>query len=85
MDKAHLSAEPFSEHLRFFSREVLERFLSDGGFSPLERRFFFPERLTDARFRVGPWLARGVTSLRLQERAPTWFALAFLYVCERRG
>jgi SAM-dependent methyltransferase len=85
MDKAHLSGEPFSEHVRFFSLAVLERFLADGGFLPVERLFFFPDRLTDARFRVGSWLARGVTGLRLQERAPAWFALAFLFVCERRG
>jgi len=84
MDKAHLSAEPFSEHLRFFSREVFERFLVDGGLPPVERLFFFPDTLTDARFRAGAWLARGVTGLRLQERVPSLFALEFLFVCERR-
>ncbi len=84
MDKAHLSREPFSEHLRFFSREVFEGFLVDGGLPPVERLFFFPDTLTDARFRAGAWLARAVTGLRLQDRAPSLFALEFLFVCERR-
>ncbi len=84
MDKAHLTTAPFSEHLRFFSREVLERFLADGGFSPVTREYFFPDRLTDARFRMAGWLARAVTAPRLHERLPALFALEFLFTCEAR-
>jgi methionine biosynthesis protein MetW len=83
MDKAHLTASPFSEHLRFFSQGVLERFLADGGFVPCTREYFFPDRLTDARFRLAGWLARAVTAPRLHERLPALFALEFLYCCER--
>jgi SAM-dependent methyltransferase len=83
MDKAHLTASGFSEHLRFFSRDVLEGFLRAGGFAPRVREYFFPDRLTDARFRAAGWLARAVTAPRLHERVPTLFALEFLYVCER--
>jgi SAM-dependent methyltransferase len=83
MDKAHLSSNPFSEHLRFFSRDVFESFLAAGGFRPCARDYFFPDRLTDARFRAAQWLARAVTGPRLHERIPTLFALEFLFACER--
>ncbi|HEY2518156.1 MAG TPA: hypothetical protein VGI39_45110, partial [Polyangiaceae bacterium] len=82
MDKAHLDAEPFSEHLRFFSHEVFEKCLSEHGLAPVERQFFFPDRLTDARFQAAPWLGRLVTGPRLHERIPSLFALEFLYACE---
>jgi SAM-dependent methyltransferase len=82
MDKAHLSGTPFSEHIRFFSREVLERSLASARLSPVARHFFFPDRLTDARFRASGWLANLVTAPRLHERAPALFALAFLYESE---
>ena len=82
MDKAHLTTAPFSEHLRFFSRDVLERFLQGGGFAPRTREYFFPDRLTDARFRMAGWVARAVTAPKLHERLPALFALEFLYTCE---
>lgn len=81
MDKAHLASAPFSEHLRFFSLPVLERFLADGRLRPVERRFFFPDRLSDARFRAASWMARAVTAPRLHERVPSLFALEFLFAC----
>ena len=81
MDKAHLTAAPFSEHLRFFSRDVLERFVANGGLKPVERCFFFPDELTDTRFRAASWLARAVTVPKLHERVPSLFALEFLYTC----
>jgi methionine biosynthesis protein MetW len=83
MDKAHLSSAPFSEHLRFFSRDVLESVLFAVGFAPMAREYFFPERLTDGRFRFAGWLARAVTMPRLHERLPSLFALGFLYACRR--
>ncbi|HEX8794292.1 MAG TPA: class I SAM-dependent methyltransferase [Polyangiaceae bacterium] len=81
MDKAHLGGHPFSEHLRFFSRDVLERSLRDARLRPVSRDFFFPRQLTDGRFRAAPWLARAVTAPRLHQRMPSLFALAFLYEC----
>jgi SAM-dependent methyltransferase len=83
MDKAHLSAAPFSEHIRFFSRNAFEAFLGAGGFTPVVRDFFFPHRFTDSRFRAAQSLARLVTSLAIHERLPALFALGFLYVCDR--
>lgn len=81
MDKAHVSGSAFSEHVRFFSLDVLERSLRAGGLSPIARHFFFPDRLTDPRFRAAGRLARAVTVPRLHERAPSLFALAFLFEC----
>jgi SAM-dependent methyltransferase len=83
MDTAHLTNAAFSEHIRFFSREVFESFLAAGGFAPRVRKFFFPERFSDARFRLAAPLARLIGAPRLHERFPGAFALEFLYVCER--
>jgi SAM-dependent methyltransferase len=83
MDAAHLAKDPFSEHVRFFSRSVFESFLARGGFAPRVREFFFPERFSDTRFRVAAPLARLVGVPRLHERLPGLFALEFLYVCAR--
>jgi SAM-dependent methyltransferase len=83
MDTAHLTNVPFSEHIRFFSRNVFESFLSAGRFAPRTREFFFPDRFSDARFRLAAPLARIVGAPRLHQRFPGAFALEFLYVCER--
>ncbi len=85
MDAAHLSKAPFSEHIRFFSRRVLESFLDAGHFRPVAREYFFPDRFSDARFRVVAPLARLIAAPRLHERLPGAFALGFLYVCSRGG
>jgi SAM-dependent methyltransferase len=85
MDKAHLSKDPFSEHIRFFSRDVFESFLDAGHFVPRAREFFFPDRFSDSRFRLAAPLAQLVVGPRLHERFPGMFALEFLYVCERVG
>ncbi|HZU82494.1 MAG TPA: class I SAM-dependent methyltransferase [Polyangiaceae bacterium] len=82
MDKAHLDGARFSEHLRFFSRQVLEQALGAAGFRPTARDYFFPERFGDARFRFIPGLAQLVARPRLHERMPSMFALAFLFACE---
>lgn len=81
MDKAHLTRATFSEHIRFFSLPVLEGFLASGGLVPVARHYFFPDRLTDARFRGAAWLARAVHAPRLHERVPSLLALSFLFVC----
>jgi SAM-dependent methyltransferase len=85
MDKAHLSATPFSEHIRFFSKDVFEAFLVAGGFVPRQREFFFPDRFTDARFRAAQSLGGLVNSLGLHRQLPALLALGFLYACERTG
>jgi hypothetical protein len=83
MDKAHLSAAPFSEHIRFFSKDVFEAFLATAGFVPRAREFFFPERFTDTRFRAAQTLGGLVNSLGLHRQLPALLALGFLYACDR--
>ncbi len=85
MDKAHLTGHPFSEHLRFFSRAVLERALEQSGLTPVMRHCFFPDRLTETRSRAVEWLARGLAASRLHERFPSLLGLAFLYECTPMG
>lgn len=82
MDTSHAGGELFSNHVRLFSRALFERLLDTQRFRILEKHYWFPRRLGDARYRVPPWLAGAVTGPRLHERLPSLFALGFLYVTE---
>jgi len=81
MDTSHRSEELFSNHIRLFSKALFERFIEVNGFRVVERHYYFPERFSDSRFKLPPWLARVVVAPRLHERVPSAFALGFLYVC----
>jgi SAM-dependent methyltransferase len=83
MDTSHHSEEMFSNHIRLFSKSLFERFVTANGCRVVERRYYFPERFSDPRFRLPSWLARWVTGPRLHERLPEAFALGFLYTCVR--
>jgi SAM-dependent methyltransferase len=80
----HREDELFSNHIRLFSKDLFDRFVSAGGFRVTERHYYFPARFSDSRFKLAPSLARLVTGPKLHERMPGLFALGFLYVCERR-
>jgi SAM-dependent methyltransferase len=82
MDTAHGADELFSNHVRLFSKSLFERFIDANRFRVVERHYYFPERFTDSKFRLPPWLTRVVTTPRLHERMPGAFALGFLYLCE---
>lgn len=82
MDTAHGDGELFSNHVRIFSKSLFQRFIDANGFRVTERHYYFPERFSDARYRLPPWMTRMVTAPRLHERWPSAFALGFLYVCE---
>lgn len=84
MDVAHRTGGRFSEHIRFFSEPVLNKLLADAGLEVVDRHYYFPDELTDSRFKVGRWAGRLVTGPRLHERLPALFSLAFLVVCRRR-
>ena len=77
MDKAHLAGEPFSEHIRFFSEKALKEALARAGLGVRRVEYFFPERLSDTRFRLASHLAKVVRWPRLHERLPSLFALEF--------
>lgn len=81
MDTSHHEDELFSNHIRLFSKDLFERLVRAGRLTIDERRYYFPERLSDSRFKLPPSFARIVTAPRLHERAPSAFALGFLYAC----
>lgn len=81
MDVAHQTGATFSEHIRFFSVDLLERFLAAGGLRVTERHFYFPDAFTDPNMKLPRWATKLVTVPKLHERAPSLFALGFLYVC----
>lgn len=83
MDTSHHAEELFSNHIRLFSKGLFERFVSASGCRVVERRFYFPARFSDPRYRLPPWLASAVTGPRLHERFPAAFALGFLFTCAR--
>lgn len=83
MDVAHRTAATFSEHIRFFSEPVLEKIVAGTGLRVVERRYYFPDELSDTRFRVARWTAKLITAPRLHERLPSLFALGFFVVCRR--
>jgi SAM-dependent methyltransferase len=85
MDTSHADGELFSNHIRLFSKKLFEQFVAANGLRVTERHFYFPERLSDSRYRLPSGLARLVTGPRLHERLPSAFALGFLYVCVRAG
>src|SRR5260370_30922956 len=79
MDTSHQSEDLFSNHIPLFSKALFERFVTANGFRVTERHYYFPERFSDARFRLPPALAQGVVGPRLHVRFPTLLALGFLY------
>lgn len=80
MDVAHNTGAKFSEHIRFFSERVLGDLARSAGLRIVERRYYFPDELTDLPSMK--WAARLVTGPRLHERAPSLFALGFLVVAQ---
>jgi SAM-dependent methyltransferase len=82
MDVAHRTGARFSEHIRFFSEPVLDAMLATEHLAVTERRYYFPDRLSDIR--AASWAARVVTVPRLHERLPSLFALGFFVVCRTR-
>jgi SAM-dependent methyltransferase len=84
-DSGHRSDDLFSDHIRLFSKDLFERFLTRSGFGIVERHYYFPRRFSDPRFKLPPWLAGLVTVPRLHERWPAAFALGFLYVCKAQS
>lgn len=81
MDVAHRTAATFSEHIRFFSEPVLVGLAERAGLHTIERRYYFPDELSDLP--AMSWAAQLVTRPRLHERLPSLFALGFLLVCRR--
>ena len=82
-DVAHRTNALFSEHLRLFGKHSLERLVSTLDAEITERRYYFPDELTDY-----PGIrraARLVTGLGLERRMPELFALGFFYVCRRNA
>lgn len=83
MDKAHVDGETFSEHIRFFSKEVLERVLAGAGFRVAARRHYFPRRFREGGFRAVAPAALLVSGPRLHDLWPSLFSLEFLYACRK--
>jgi 2-polyprenyl-3-methyl-5-hydroxy-6-metoxy-1,4-benzoquinol methylase len=83
MDVAHHTGATFSEHIRFFSERVLDKLIAGEDLRIVERKYYFPDELSDSRFKLGAWAGRLVTLPRLHERLPSLFALGFFVVCVR--
>jgi SAM-dependent methyltransferase len=83
MDVAHRTGAMFSEHIRFFSEPLLDQMVGAAGLRVDERRYYFPDELSDPRFKLARWASKLITVPRLHERLPSLFALGFLVVCRR--
>jgi SAM-dependent methyltransferase len=79
MDVAHRTGAAFSEHIRFFSEPLLDKMLASRKLSVVERKYYFPDELSDLKW--ARWAAKAVTIPRLHERMPSLFALGFFVVC----
>ncbi len=85
MDVAHRTGATFSEHIRFFSQPVLNAMVAAAQLRVVERKYYFPDELSDVGSpRFARLAARAVTLPRLHERLPSLFALGFFVVCARR-
>lgn len=83
MDVAHRTGAMFSEHIRFFSEPLLDKMVAGAGLRVDDRKYYFPDQLSDPRFRLARWAAKVITAPRLHERIPSLFALGFVVVCRR--
>jgi len=83
MDVAHKNGELFSEHIRLFSKNKLETLLKNEGYLTLKKYFYFPEFFTEKRWKNFQLAGLLVNKLRLAQIFPSFFALGFLYVCQK--
>ncbi len=84
MDVAHKNNEIFSEHIKIFSQDKLEKLLKTGHFEVLERHYFFPKKFNEPRWKKVQVIGNLINKLKVPEIMPKFFALGFLYICKKK-
>jgi ubiquinone/menaquinone biosynthesis C-methylase UbiE len=84
MDVAHRSQSLFSEHIRLFSKNKLESLLNLNGFKVVNRFFYFPQQFSENKWKRFQLMGNLINFSRLPQIRPSLFALAFLYICQKK-
>ena len=81
-DRFHIGDSIFSDHIRFFSKELLEKLIQDGGLEYINREYFFPKNFHEERWKKLRIFGKIVRWLKLYKKLPSLFSLSFFYVCK---
>lgn len=81
MDVAHKNNEIFSEHIRIFSQNNLEKIITLNKFKVMNRNFFFPEKFHETRWKRFQFFGDCINKFELYKKYSQLFALGFMYVC----
>lgn len=84
MDIAHKNNELFSEHIKIFSQDKLEKLLKIENFEVLERHYFFPKKFNEPRWKKVQVVGDLINKLKIPYIMPKLFALGFLFVCKKK-
>lgn len=83
MDVAHKNNELFSEHIKMFSKDKLEKLLHKTNFKILKRYFYFPKKFNEPKWRKFQIIGDIFNIFKIPCIMPSLFALGLLYVCKK--
>lgn len=84
MDVAHKNNELFSEHIKMFSKDKLEKLLEGTNFKITKRYFYFPKNFNEPKWKKIQFLGNIFNFFKIHTILPSLFALGFLYVCKKK-
>ncbi|MBC8525987.1 MAG: class I SAM-dependent methyltransferase [Candidatus Cloacimonetes bacterium] len=84
MDVAHKNNELFSEHIKMFSKDKLEKLLEGANFEITKRYFYFPKKFNEPKWKKIQFLGNIFNVLKIHTIMPSLLALGFLYVCKKK-
>ncbi|MFH0859824.1 MAG: methyltransferase domain-containing protein [Candidatus Altiarchaeota archaeon] len=70
----------FTEHIRLFSKEVLEKMVVDEGLEIVDRHYYFPSRFEETNWKKFQTIGDIIYKTDLYRRMPTLFSLGLFYV-----
>ena len=85
MDVSHKNDELFSEHIKMFSKDKLEKLLEGVKFEITKRYFYFPKKFNEPKWKKIQFLGNIFNVLKIHTIMPSLFALGFLYVCKKKN
>ncbi len=80
-DVYHKRDALFSEHIRVFSRNVLEKLVEKTGLVCISRKYYFPQRISEEPWKKLRIIGEGIYYSGLYKILPALFARNFLFVC----
>ena len=73
----------FTEHIRIFSKDILERLIMNEGLKMMERHYYFPQRFEENRWKKFQLICDFIYKTKMHQKLPALFSLGFFYALKK--